>query len=108
MGTLYSNPQVARFCNEALRPLADDIVRLSLAVQHVLATSSGQGILAILQSVTDQTQIIDDGSSVDGRPPVNVGQVVAFLTECQAANAALATTTAVQQANAIQVNGYPQ
>jgi len=105
--SVFANPQIIRFCNQTIRPLADDVTRLAVAVAKVMAVVQAQGILATLQAA-DQTAVIDDGSLNDGRPPITVGQLVAFLTECQAANGALATTTAVQQANAIQVNGYPQ
>jgi hypothetical protein len=101
---MFSNPQIVRFCNQVVRPLADDVTRLSVDVATVIATVQAQGLLTVLQAA-DQSLVIDDGSSTDGRPPITVGQLVAFLAECQKAHTALDTTTAVQQAMAIQVNG---
>jgi len=101
---MFSNPQIVRFCNQTIRPLADDVTRLSVDVSSVIAIVQAQGLLAILQAA-DQALVIDDGSTQDGRPPITVGQLIAFLTECQKAHTALDTTTAVQQALAIQVNG---
>jgi hypothetical protein len=105
MPTPFSNPQVVRFCNQTIRPLADDVTRLAVAVNNVMTVVQAQGILTTLQAA-DQTAVIDDGSLTDGRPPITVGQLLAFLAECQKAHAALDTTTAVAQAAAIQVNGY--
>ena len=102
---MYANPQIVRFCNQTVRPLADDITRLAVAVSVVMQMAQAQGILTTLQGV-DPIAVIDDGSATDGRPPVTVGQLIAFLTECQKAHNALDTTSAVSQALAIQVNGY--
>jgi hypothetical protein len=102
--SVFANPQIVRFCNQTIRPLADDVTRLAVAVQNVMVVVQAQGILATLQAA-DQTAVIDDGSATDGRPPINVGQLVAFLAECQKAQSAIDTTTAVAQAAAIQVNG---
>ena len=101
---MFANPQVIRFCNSTIRPLADDITRLAVAVQSVNQLVQAQGIVTILLSA-DQSAVIDDGSSADGRPQITVGQLVSFLQEVAKAHAALDTTTAVQQALAIQVNG---
>ncbi|CAB4130891.1 hypothetical protein UFOVP124_40 [uncultured Caudovirales phage] len=107
MPSVFSNPQIIRFCNATIRPLADDVTRLAVAVSSVMVVVQAQGILATLQAA-DQSAVIDDGSVVDGRPPITVGQLLSFLSECQKAHTALDTTTAVQQAAAIQVNGYIQ
>jgi len=107
MSSLFSNPQIVRFSNGIIRPLADDITRLSLAVQKILAVVQAQDIITTLEAA-DQTAFIDDGSASDGRPPITVAQLIAFINECQKANTALETTTAVQQALAIQVNGLLQ
>ena len=107
MPSVFSNPQIVRFCNQTIRPLADDVTRLAVAVSNVMAVVQAQGILATLQAA-DPTLVIDDGSVQDGRPPITVGQLLAFLAECQKAHTALDTTTAVAQASAIQVNGYTQ
>ena len=104
---MFSNPQVVRFCNQTIRPLADDVTRLAVAVTNVITVVQAQGLLATLQDA-DPSLVIDDGSAQDGRPPITVGQLLAFLAECQKAHAALDTTTAVAQAAAIQVNGYLQ
>jgi len=101
---MFSNPQLVRFCNQTIRPLADDVTRLARDVTGLIAVVQAQGLLPILLAA-DQTAIIDDGSTQDGRPPMTVSQLVAFLAECQKVHSAIDTTTAVQQALAIQVNG---
>ena len=101
---VFSDPQIVRFCNERIRPLADDVTRLSMDVSYIAAVVQAQGILAKLQSA-DQSAVIDDGAAQDGRPTLTVGQTVNFLLECDKAHNALDATTAVQQALAIQVNG---
>ena len=104
---MLSNPQVVMIANANLRPLADEIVRLSYAVNGYLAMLQAQGITGILSAST-QTDLIADGAPQDGRPPLTVAQMTAFNTEVQNVANAIGTTQVVQQALAIQVNGIPR
>ena len=104
---MLSNPQVVMIANANLRPIADEIVRLSYAVNGYLAMLQAQGISAILAAGT-QTDLIADGAPQDGRPPLTVAQMAAFNAEVQAVATAIGTTQVVQQALAIQINGIPR
>jgi hypothetical protein len=103
----FSNPQVIRLANSNLRPLADQVVSFSYAVDGFVKAIDAQGIPAIL-AAANATDLIQDGSPQDGRPALTVQGFIDFVALIRNASTSLANTGVVQKAMSIQVNGIPQ
>lgn len=83
-----TNPQAVRFCNETVRPLADAYASLYFAAKRAGAEWTAQGVDALIPNTTD---LIADGSAVDGRTPITganvrglVTQIAALITDLEA------------------------
>jgi len=74
------NTQLATYCNETVRPLADDLCQLVHRLWAAKAQYFAQGIDEIIAGLDPAEQIVD-GSPDDGRPPLTVGQLLAVLSE---------------------------
>lgn len=92
--SLLSNPQVAKFCNEQLRPAMDRAAGFYLTANKILLAWQNQGLSTIIPN--DATVIIDDGSSTDGRTQITgadvwtaIGGLQTYVTDIQANNGAL-------------------
>jgi hypothetical protein len=75
-----TNPQTVAFCNQAIRPLFDKMMQLYYYIIAVEAAWTAQGLAALIPNSTD---LIVDGSAVDGRPPITDGQVNILIANAQ-------------------------
>jgi hypothetical protein len=73
-----ANPEVIKYCNEVLRPLADSIVKLNYQIQTAKDEYIAKGIAAIMADTSDT---ITDGASIDGRHIVTGSNMRAVVTE---------------------------
>ena len=103
----FSNPQVVRLANANLRPLADQVVSFSYAVDGFLKSIDAQGV-GVTLAAANAADLIEDGSPQDGRPALTVQGFIDFVALLRNASTSLANTGVVQKAMAIQVNGIPQ
>lgn len=70
-----NTPQVVRFCNEGLRPSADKLATAYYAAKSLLESYDATGIAASLGNDQTFSDLIEDGSSTDGRPQISAGGV---------------------------------
>jgi hypothetical protein len=70
-----NDPQVVKFCNEAVRPTADKLVAALYAAQALVDSYDATGVAAKLGTDETFTNWIDDGSASDGRPTISAGGV---------------------------------
>jgi len=63
---MNSNPQAVRFCNEKVRPLANDLAQLYYRSKRFLDQWNGQGMSALINN--DAGETMDDNATEDGRP----------------------------------------
>ncbi len=70
-----NDPQVVKFCNEGLRPVADKLVDALYAATALVQSYDATGVSAKLGDDPTFSTIIDDGSLADGRPQISAGGV---------------------------------
>lgn len=70
-----NDPQVVKFCNESLRPTADKLVAALYAATALVQAYDATGIAAKLGTDDTFSNMIEDGSATDGRPPISAGGV---------------------------------
>jgi hypothetical protein len=83
---LFTNVKIKNFCNEQLRRAADAQATAMLTTRRMLENANADLILTELDGV-DDNDVIDDGSLSDGRSPLTVGMLKAYLTNSEAAMA---------------------
>lgn len=106
-----TDPQLAKFSNERVRPIADAITSLTLKMQSFQADYAAFGINALIVAAGN-TNTIGDGSATDGRQRITglqiqnfkaaIDQLVTASTVTAVAGVG-ATPSTISQA--IQVNG---
>ena len=84
-----TNAQVVAFANNRVRPLADKLNRARNEALEVLADYNAQGIGSLINAAGD-SNLIADGSAVDGRPRMSGGDIYNLVTLIDA----LTTTSA--------------
>jgi hypothetical protein len=73
------NPQLRTFCNEVLRPAADAMARLDLIAPGI-AAEYNQKLLGTVIDSGGSSNLVADGSAVDGRTRVAGGDVYNLIT----------------------------
>ena len=67
-----TNPQVIKFSNEVIRPLADAYSQLYFRTKAIAAEWTAQNMGAL---IPNDTSSLVDGSATDGRPPITGAMV---------------------------------
>jgi|SRR6185437_615438 len=77
------DPSAIQFCNQNIRPVADQIAQLQTTLAVTLAAWSAKGMGAM---IPNDSSVIEDGSPADGRTPLqgaDVNALIALLTTLQ-------------------------
>lgn len=105
------SPQVVHFCNERVRPMADQVERFCSMLDAWLTDYGAQGI-ATLIAAEGASNNVGDGSDIDGRQRVTGTEIINLRAGLLQAQTALETTlvsgvgtTVKAIADGIQVNG---
>lgn len=111
---MNTDPQVVKFANERARTMADKLSLLHYEIEAWLANWTSQSISAQITAAGAE-EVIDDGSSADGRAPITGTQLINMRAGLLQLQTALDTTavSGVGAApfaivDAIQVNGTPR
>ncbi len=97
------NPQVVKFANEVIRPMADWYHSLVDSSDEMISKFNNEGIAALVPNDGD---VIVDGSPADGRGPLTNQQLLIFIDICTVfRNAAHANSNLIyNQVDAVSVN----
>lgn len=71
-----SDPTAIKFCNENIRPVADQIAQLQTTLAVTLAAWSAKGMANL---IPNDTSVIEDGSPADGRTSLTGVDINAFI-----------------------------
>ena len=74
-----SDPQLADFCNTALRPLADKLQTLITQAPLAVAIYNARNLGTVLDK-GGAGNLVEDGSAVDGRTRRSGGDIYNFVT----------------------------
>ena len=77
-----TDPQVIKFCNEVVRPLADKLIGVDAVITAETITWVAE-VAPSLASAAD-ADIVDDGASEDGRTPLTKADIINFVTQLAA------------------------
>ena len=77
-----SNPQLVSYCNDDLRTLADNLYKLAYQIPGSVAVYNARDLGTII-NVGGASNLIDDGSAVDGRTRCTGGDVFNMVTLLQ-------------------------
>ena len=77
-----NNPQLVKYCNEDLRKLADLFVQIANFSEGSIATYNANDLGTIINNA-GSTNLVEDGSDVDGRTLVTGGDVFNIVTLLQ-------------------------
>ena len=108
-----NDAQVIRWANERSRSIADRLAELSAAMSAYQSDYAAQGIAAKIVAA-GASNLVADGSDVDGRPQISGTQIVNLKAAIDAIVNAMATNVAgvgsptTTIVAAIQVNGTPR
>jgi hypothetical protein len=109
-----TDAQVVRFANERARVVADALTSLDYLLAGWQADYAAQGIAAKI-TAAGGSELVADGSDVDGRPRITGNQIVNLHAAIAQVRTALSTTlvsgvgaTPKAVSDAIQVNGSPR
>lgn len=72
-----TNPQAIAFCNEQARPAADRLAKAYFDALRVVDVWNSFGGSALIPNTTD---LVADGSTTDGRPPVTGAKINSVIT----------------------------
>jgi hypothetical protein len=86
------NPQVIKFCNEGVRVTADKLVAAYQSARALVEAYDATGMAALLGDDQAFSNIIEDGSASDGRPPISAGGVKLTVENIRALLVQLETT----------------
>ena len=75
------NPQAVKFCNERIRTAANRFAQLYYWLKAVAGEFVAQDMAS---KIPDTTDLVDDGSDVDGRPRISGADVNAFIQQASA------------------------
>lgn len=75
---MITNPSAVKFCNERVRVLADQIARVHTTIGLLAAEWEAKGLGDLIPD--DAKEIVEDGSSVDGRTPISGADVHQMLS----------------------------
>jgi len=101
-----SNPQAILIANTKIRPLADRVARLYNAIKsaQIEYIAEGWGTL-----FPNDSEIIVDGSSTDGRTPITNAEVRAFmLTDAAAVLIALEASSNAGRDRVFKISPNPE
>jgi len=73
---MITDPQVKKFADEQVRPLADKVARMTVAIQAFVQTFEAK---ALGNLIPNDATVIDDGASTDGRTPITGADVHQML-----------------------------
>lgn len=111
---MIETPQIIQWANQRSRTIADDLERLYAIITAYQSDYAAQGINALI-TAAGNTDIIDDGSSVDGRSQITGLQLQNLNAALTQIKTALDTTlvpgvgaTAKSVFDGIQVAGSPR
>ena len=76
------NPQLVEFCNDELRQIADQFVRLKSRVDAAITEYNARGLGTIINDGGSSNPVLD-GSATDGRTIATGGDVFNFVTLMQ-------------------------
>lgn len=79
---MIEDPRAVKFANERIRPLADKVASMWMALQAVGAEFQAKGIADVVPDKPDE--IVADGSDVDGRTPISghdIHQMIALIAD---------------------------
>lgn len=77
-----TNPQVVRFSNEVVRPLADELYKTWFLSKSALEDYAA-GDIGTKINDAGSSNFIGDGSDVDGRTRITGGDIFNFITALQ-------------------------
>lgn len=100
-----SNPQVVAFSNTEIRPMADKMYGAYYKAKSVVQNYNTDGIGALI-SAAGASNLIGDGSDVDGRTRISGDDIINFITALSAFIAYI-ENGAVSTANRIDVITKP-
>lgn len=83
---MITNVQAVKFCNEHIRPLADTLASAQAQGNSVLAMWDAKGLGALIPNTTD---VVMDGSDVDGRTQITGADVNTFIKVLQSLQATM-------------------
>lgn len=76
------NAQLINFTNESLRVLADNLQVLSVALPQIVAVYNARNLGTVINA-GGPSELLTDGSAVDGRTRVTGGDVFNLITLAQ-------------------------
>lgn len=76
-----TNAEAVKFCNEEIRPLADQYAQLYWACKTVAEAWAARGMGTLIPNTAD---VIVDGSATDGRAQITGAKVNTFATSVTA------------------------
>ena len=74
-----NNAQLTEFCNDDLRKIADALARADMLLPGLRATYDQRGLGSIIDAA-GSSNLVTDGSAVDGRTRVTGGDVYNLVT----------------------------
>lgn len=74
-----TNPQIISFANDQIRPLADKVHKAYHVAKDVLTNYNTAGIGALV-SAAGSSNLVGDGSAVDGRTRISGDDILNFIT----------------------------
>lgn len=79
-----SDPVLVKWCNETIRPTADRLTGATVLIDQILidVMPAAKNFAAAL-TAAGPTDLIADGSPADGRTPMSVAQLQAFIVVCE-------------------------
>ena len=78
-----SDPQVVKFANEQIRPVADDLYRFYYRAQEIV-NNYNAGDIGTKITAAGSAELLADGSISDGRTRVTGGDIFNLITALQA------------------------
>lgn len=99
-----SNPQAVQFCNQYVRPMADETYAFYLTAKKFLQLWNSQNLAVV---IPNDSQQVADGSATDGRPTMTDAQVNILQSNVASfvATFEASANLILNQTTVIQVNG---
>lgn len=99
-----TDPGAILFCNEVVRPLADEVAQIYSSIQLFASLWAAKGMTTLIPN--DPTANIIDGATTDGRTPIT-GEDVNTMLALASTLITMATGTSGQMSTVLKVAVNP-